>query len=109
MSLLKMLQEGYRMEKPNNTACSQKTSVIKNRTIIWLQQYLLLSLQSLTVWFYILSLHRYESVMLQCWDSSPDQRPTFSNLVPTIENVLTSMANYIDFNQFTLEIEEQKG
>ena len=47
--------------------------------------------------------------MLQCWNSSPDERPTFSNLVATIENLLTSMANYIDFNQFTLEIEEQKG
>ena len=25
------------------------------------------------------------------------------------ENMLTSMANYIDFNHFTLEVEEQKG
>ena len=30
MSLLKMLQEGYRMDKPNNAACSQKTLVNKN-------------------------------------------------------------------------------
>ena len=57
----------------------------------------------------ILPLYRYESVMLQCWNSSPDERPTFSELVVTIENMLTSMANYIDFNQFTLEVEEQKG
>ena len=47
--------------------------------------------------------------MLQCWNSSPDERPTFSDLVVTIENMLTSMANYIDFNQFTLAVEEQKG
>ena len=54
-------------------------------------------------------LYRYESVILQCWDSSPDGRPTLLELVVTIENMLTSMANYIDFNQFTLEVEEQKG
>ena len=56
-----------------------------------------------------LSKYRYESVMLQCWNSSSDERPTFSELVVTIENMLTSMANYIDFNQFKLEVEEQKG
>ena len=56
-----------------------------------------------------LSKYRYESVMLQCWNSSPDERPAFPELVVTIENMLTSMANYIDFNQFTLEVEEQKG
>ena len=47
--------------------------------------------------------------MLQCWNSSSDERLTYSELVVTIENMLTSMANYIDFNQFTLEVEEQKG
>ena len=31
MSLLKMLQEGYRMEKPNNAACSQKTLSSQNQ------------------------------------------------------------------------------
>ena len=59
--------------------------------------------------FHPFSLYRYESVMLQCWNSSSDERPTFSELIVTIENILTSMANYIDFNQFTLEVEEQKG
>ena len=47
--------------------------------------------------------------MVQCWNSSSDERPTFSILVATIENMLTSMANYIDFNQFTLKVEGQKG
>ena len=28
MSLLKMLQEGYRMDEPNNAACSHKALVI---------------------------------------------------------------------------------
>ena len=47
--------------------------------------------------------------MLQCWDSLSDERPTFSEMVVTLDNMLTSMASYVDFNQFTLEVEEQKG
>ena len=46
--------------------------------------------------------------MLQCWNSSSDERPSFLELVVIIENMLTSMANYIDFNQFTRAVEEQK-
>ena len=56
-----------------------------------------------------LFIYRYESVMLQCWDSLSDERPTFSEMVVTLDNMLTSMASYIDFNQFTLKVEEQKG
>ena len=55
------------------------------------------------------SIYRYESVMLQCWDSLSDERPTFSEMVVILDNILTPMASYIDFNQFTLEVEEQKG
>ena len=47
MSLLKMLQEGYRMEKPNNAACSQKMQVTKIRTIFITTIIILLTLQSL--------------------------------------------------------------
>jgi hypothetical protein len=41
--------------------------------------------------------------MLPCWLSSPDDRPTFAEAVTDFEKTLTSMGNYIDFNQFTLE------
>ena len=61
------------------------------------------------IWFFILFLYRYELVMLQCWSTSSDKRPTFSELAVTIESMLTSMANYVDFNQFKLEVEEQKS
>ena len=57
----------------------------------------------------LLSIYRYKSVMLQCWDSLSDERPTFSEMVVILDNILTPMASYIDFNQFTLEVEEQKG
>ena len=38
--------------------------------------------------------------MLACWEKSPDKRPTFSDLVIQIDNSLTAMAGYLDFNQF---------
>jgi hypothetical protein len=41
--------------------------------------------------------------MMSCWSSSPDERPAFDEIVMTIENSLTSMGNYLDFNEFTLD------
>ena len=38
--------------------------------------------------------------MLACWEKSPDKRPTFSDLVMQIDDSLTAMAGYLDFNQF---------
>ena len=40
--------------------------------------------------------------MLQCWDADPDERPPFSKLATDIDEHLTSMAGYLDFNQFNL-------
>ena len=109
MSLLKLLQEGYRMDKPNNAACSEKRKLTKLALIYGYNcnpiHYTVLN-DSI---FHFLSNYRYESVILLCWNSSPEERPTFSELVVIIENMLTSMANYIDFNQFMLVVEEQKG
>ena len=45
--------------------------------------------------------------MLDCWHSSPEDRPTFSQLVELIDKTLTSMAGYLDFNQFNLVVTEQ--
>ena len=46
--------------------------------------------------------YSYRNLMLQCWDVNPDERPPFSKLVTDIDEQLTSMAGYIDFNQFNL-------
>ena len=46
--------------------------------------------------------HRYYNFMLKCWDADPDERPPFSKLVTDIDKQLTSMAGYLDFNQFNL-------
>ena len=42
--------------------------------------------------------------MLQCWKESPDDRPSFSNLVGKIDETLTAMAGYMDFNTFNLNV-----
>ena len=68
-----MLQEGYRMEKPNSGACSQKRKLTK-LALIYYKLYCY-SLYNAFLWFHH-SKYRYESVMLQCWSSSPDERPT---------------------------------
>ena len=40
--------------------------------------------------------------MLQCWDANPDERPPFSKLATDIDEKLTGMAGYLDFNKFDL-------
>ena len=40
--------------------------------------------------------------MLQCWDAyaDSDEQPPFSKLATDIDEQLTSVAGYVDFNQF---------
>ena len=44
------------------------------------------------------------SVMLNCWDTDPAQRPTFSELVATLSTLLEASAGYL-----TLEMTEETG
>lgn len=49
-------------------------------------------------------------MMLQCWNTSPEERPNFLNLLQKIERILMSMANYLDINQmFTLQEKEENS
>lgn len=41
--------------------------------------------------------YRY-SIILECWQEDPDERPTFSHLVSSISSQLESMAGYLDVN-----------
>ena len=64
MSLPKILQEGYQMEKPNNTACSKKRTLTKQALI-----YVCYSNPTYCTMLYDLGSHpfliyRYESIML---------------------------------------------
>ena len=38
--------------------------------------------------------------MLQCWDSQPGKRPTFSYIVNSLSQCLEAMAGYIDIVTF---------
>ena len=43
--------------------------------------------------------YRYE-LMLSCWELEPDSRPTFSNLVSSLSQLLETMAEYMDVGAF---------
>lgn len=41
-------------------------------------------------------LHCSYSVMQSCWESAPESRPQFSELVSTISDILQSVAGYVE-------------
>ena len=43
-------------------------------------------------------------IMLRCWWKDPDDRPLFSELESDLSNFLTSVAGYLDFNEFALDV-----
>ena len=43
-------------------------------------------------------------IMLRCWWKDPEDRPTFSDLESDLNNFLTSVAGYLDFNEFALDV-----
>ena len=45
--------------------------------------------------------------MLSCWKPDPTERMTFADMVNSIESVLTKVAEYLDFNDFVLTIDNK--
>lgn len=39
------------------------------------------------------------SVMRDCWKQDPDERPSFQQLLDTMENVILQEVNYFDFSK----------
>ena len=35
--------------------------------------------------------------MMSCWKSNPEERPPFSDLVQTVEDMIKPLAGYMDF------------
>ena len=46
--------------------------------------------------------------MLQCWESQPENRPTFSSIVSSLSQSLEAMAGYMDIGTFGEAIRETK-
>ena len=44
---------------------------------------------------------RFNTLMMQCWDSDPDNRPTFTQLQTNISAMLTITAVYLDLSAFS--------
>ena len=42
------------------------------------------------------------TVMQECWSANPDNRPSFSKLVSIFDDMLTSLAGYMDFTQLPI-------
>ena len=40
--------------------------------------------------------------MLNCWEGNAESRPTFTQLVLGISTILEGLADYLDFNTFSL-------
>ena len=38
--------------------------------------------------------------MLSCWEQDPHQRPTFSNVVVSVEKMMAPLADYMDFTEY---------
>ena len=38
--------------------------------------------------------------MLSCWNQVPEERPSFSQTVELLENMMAPLANYMDFTEF---------
>ena len=44
-------------------------------------------------------LHYRYSLMMLCWSESPIDRPVFSDLVSSIDDLIEPLAGYLDFTQ----------
>jgi hypothetical protein len=41
-------------------------------------------------------------IMMKCWLKNPNQRPTFAKLTSMFDDLLTPLANYLDFNDINM-------
>ena len=48
--------------------------------------------------------HRFDMMMLQCWNGNPDKRPTFLQLQTSISAMLTTVAGYMELSVLTEDV-----
>ena len=42
--------------------------------------------------------------MQDCWKADAEERPTFSTIVTSLNNLLTPLANYLDFSEINVPV-----
>ena len=52
----------------------------------------------------LMCLCSYNKLMLLCWRANPKERLLFADLVITIDSILMEVADYLDLNDFVLNI-----
>ena len=72
------LDKGDRLEMPKNAACSNEMYVA-----------IIIHMVGIYAIFYI-----SYSLMIKCWNGNPRERPTFSQLVKSINDILVPLAGY---------------
>ena len=83
MELPFKLQSEYRMKKPQNAACTEAMYALGKG----LREQ---GRGEMTLW----NLSRY-SVMLQCWETTPNLRLSFTDIVESLSSHLAALAEYI--------------
>ena len=104
--LPKFLERGRRLEKPDNAACSDimlahthththihthmHAHTHSHNTI----KYTYFTFDTHELWL----CHFRYTLMLKCWDSDPEDRPSFTKIGSTISKALQTLEEYIDIS-----------
>ena len=95
MSMLKILESGTRLEKPDNVACAPEMYAIIFHINLNQDHY-----------FYINYL-RYSTVV-KCWALNPEDRPDFKQLEGKVGKLLNLVADYMEMTMELLPTEESE-
>ena len=90
--VLQLLKGGGRLDKPENAACSHDMWVRSSGQLT-----LMILANHSAIWF--LPLHTFcnrYTMMLDCWNSDPEKRPCFLQVVTTLSNMLQRVSGYLD-------------
>ena len=49
---------------------------------------------------------RYNTLMLSCWNEDPKERLAFSDMAEAIESILMEVAEYLDFSEYVVTVNE---
>ena len=91
MKMLKILESGTRLEKPDNAACAPEMYA----TIISLQ----IQFEATIIDF------RYSTVV-KCWALNPEDRPNFKQLEGKVSKLLNLLADYVELTMKLLPTED---